>query len=265
MNEIEPGPVVSCPSCGARNRIAPHSAELRPICGRCKSPIAGSSGLRKRQTARNWIIAATVAVLAGTFVLFAAKPRGHMSVGDSMPIAAGRNTPSAPQFRYETPPLRGRNLSVTPTQPKGVWPSQLNRRLANGTLIRSGRLDGYGKLEINNGLSYDAAAKLVARLNDECVAYFYIAAGAVHSLAGVPDGNYRLLFAVGEDWDSQTELFSRASGVSEFDRPLAFETRQRNEGNFVYQEYSVMQLTLHPVPEGTARTHTISLDEFKKY
>jgi hypothetical protein len=39
---MKPG-IVICKSCGAKNRICPHSAGLRPVCGRCSSPLTQSA------------------------------------------------------------------------------------------------------------------------------------------------------------------------------------------------------------------------------
>jgi hypothetical protein len=89
---------------------------------------------------------------------------------------------------------------------------RINRKLSNGTIIRSSslRLHGSGQLTIKNGLSLDAAAKLIDKQNNLCKAYFYISSESPFTLTGVPDGNYRLLFGIGEDWDSSTLFFTRS-------------------------------------------------------
>ena len=41
--------IVQCVKCGTKNRIPPHSGELRPICGRCGAPLTpGSDGSQIR-------------------------------------------------------------------------------------------------------------------------------------------------------------------------------------------------------------------------
>lgn len=39
-------PLVTCPSCGAKNRIPPVQAGQKPVCGKCKAalPVANASG-----------------------------------------------------------------------------------------------------------------------------------------------------------------------------------------------------------------------------
>jgi thioredoxin 2 len=36
-------PVIRCPNCGVSNRLQPkHEQRLQPVCGQCKTPLAGS-------------------------------------------------------------------------------------------------------------------------------------------------------------------------------------------------------------------------------
>ncbi len=68
-------------------------------------------------------------------------------------------------------------------------------------------------------------------------------------------GTYRLRFQLGTAW-RRARGFCRLVGTSEFDRPLAFDVTESEEG----VEYSTFEVTLHPVPLGTATTHTIPND-----
>jgi hypothetical protein len=252
------GGILTCKKCGQKNRVSGHSRKLRPICGKCQTPLSESLLSLVTRLARRfapaWIGACVIlGVIALAAVANNSRSRSTaLSTSTYRPIV----TPQPQPYRV---------LPANSAQPKGDWRPEPNRRLPNGTLIRSGYLVGSGQLEINNGLSYDAVAKLVVPQTEQCVAYFYISAGALHTLANIPDGEYRLLFATGEDWDGEKAFFSRPKGVSEFSKRLSFETRRRYEGNYVYDEYSVMTLTLHPVPQGNAKTHAVSMKEFEKY
>jgi hypothetical protein len=144
-------------------------------------------------------------------------------------------------------------------------PPRINRKLSNGTIIRSSSLHGRGQLTIKNGLSLDAAAKLIDKQNNLCKAYFYISSGSPFTLTGVPDGNYRLLFGIGEDWDQATEFFTRNQAFSEFNKPMDFVTFQEQRGDSIYKNYTVMEVPPHPVPGGNIRTHSISEKEFQQY
>jgi len=244
---LVPGGILTCRKCGQRNRVSGHSRKLRPICGKCQAPLSESLVAMFSRQARRFRPALIGACIIVAVIVLAA-------------VTNNTRTSS-----YGAPPSRYRpSVPLHPQRPRDQRP-ELNRHLPNGTLIRSGYLAGSGKLEINNGLSYDAVAKLVVPETEQCIAYFYISAGAVHTLSSIPGGDYRLLFATGEDWDSTKTFFSRPKGVSEFSKRLSFETRRRYEGNYVYNEYSVMELTLHPVPQGNAKTHRVSMTEFEKY
>ena len=36
--------IVTCPNCGAKNRVSDARADLRPVCGRCKTPLDPAAG-----------------------------------------------------------------------------------------------------------------------------------------------------------------------------------------------------------------------------
>jgi thioredoxin 2 len=36
--------IVTCPTCGAKNRVDPSRSDLRPVCGRCKTPLDAGTG-----------------------------------------------------------------------------------------------------------------------------------------------------------------------------------------------------------------------------
>lgn len=238
---LVPGGILTCRKCGQKNRVTSHSRKRRPICGICQTPLYKSRFAILTRQSRLFRPA-----LIGTFAIFAV-------------IVVAAFTDNARPRSTFPPPNRYDNVEPLHPKPSKDLRFQLNRRLPNGMLIRFGYLAGSGQIEINNGLSYDAIAKLVVPKTQLCVAYFYISAGAVHTLTNIPDGNYRLLFATGEDWDSTKAFFLRPRGVSEFSKRLSFETRRRYEGNYVYDEYTVMKLTLHPVPQGNAKTHNVAM------
>ena len=260
------GGILVCRKCGTKNRVADHSRKLRPVCVHCRNPLSESMATMLGRIAFRfkpvWIGACVVVGCVMLAVLANQTPSRAPVISHAPPRI---DTPVLPPSRFEPAPQVGGIVPVNSVQSPIDSRPKSNRRLPNGTVIRSGDLDGSGKLKIDNGLSYDAAAKLVDPQTGHCVAYFYVSSGDVYTLLGIPNGNYRLLFGIGEDWDNTKGSFLRLRGISEFSERLLFETRKKYEGGDVYQEYTVLQMTLHSVPDGNARTHTVSSAEFEKY
>jgi hypothetical protein len=74
----------------------------------------------------------------------------------------------------------------------------------------------------------------------------------------IPVGNYVLEFATGRDWDVTTGSFRQDCAFSKFEEPFIFsETREANK---IWS--SINSVTLHAVPNGTARTEAISAEDF---
>lgn len=254
--------IVSCPNCGARNKISMYSTAMRPVCGQCKTPLgtaidaytpkhpsphtSRSVSARPRKTP--WAAYLTIALVAGAAAIFYA-----VFMNSPHPSSPPR-TPLSQRYQSYLPPTMAQ-----PTAPA------LNRRLPHGTMIRCAPLTGNGTLTVINGLDRDAAAKLVNKADNTCEAFFYISANSTYELPGIPDGDYRLLFGTGFDWDNSVGFFTRNAGCSEFNKPMDFETRTERRGWDTYLIYSTMEITLHAVPDGNARTHDVSATEFQRY
>jgi hypothetical protein len=135
----------------------------------------------------------------------------------------------------------------------------------NGEVLVSPTPYGNGQLIVKNGTSQDAIVKLINPDIDQIVASFYIRAKQTATLKNVPDGSYRIIFTTGKNYNSGTSLFTRNVSYSKFDKIATFSTRVRQEGNSQYTQFSIMQITLHPVVGGNAKTQNIPQREFQKY
>jgi len=153
------------------------------------------------------------------------------------------------QYRFHSPTLF--NQSYT------------NRRLANGTILSSSELNGRCLLTVRNGLSLDAVVKLVDTKDNTCKAYFYVSSGNEFKIEGFHAGTYRLKFFVGEDWDSTKQRFSRSQIFSEFDRPMFFTENEMRYGDKINYNFTTMAVTINPVINGNAPTHSITESDFK--
>lgn len=129
--------------------------------------------------------------------------------------------------------------------------------LTNGTILkkRTIYIRGDGELQIKNGTSLDAVAKLIR--DGTSVLTVYIKANSTYTILNISDGIYWLAFGQGLDWDSTTQKFRRNKQYSVFEDTFDFIT--------TYNQYTVFEVTLNPVIGGTAKTDDIPGSQFDQY
>jgi len=129
--------------------------------------------------------------------------------------------------------------------------------LPTGTVLkkRSAYLQGDGELEISNGTSYDAVAKLIR--DGASVLTVYIKANSTYTMKDISDGTYWLAFVQGTDWNADTQKFNRNAHASAFDETFEFETTAT--------QYSGWEVTLNAVAGGTAQSSDVDLSQFDQY
>ena len=139
--------------------------------------------------------------------------------------------------------------------------------LANGTVFfkNSYYLNGLGELQILNGTSLDAIAKLVNTTLNKSVFTVYIKANATYTISKVRDGNYKLFFNLVNDWDTEVKAFTVNSSYEVFEDLFDFTTSEYEEGDYIRTKYSTFEVTLNPVIGGTAETENINVVEFANY
>lgn len=139
--------------------------------------------------------------------------------------------------------------------------------LPNGSVLsqNSYYLNGLGKLQIKNGTSLDAIAKLVNTTINKSVYTVYVKANSTYTISEVKDGNYKLFFNLGNDWDTEIKAFTVNSGFEVFEDPFDFTTREYEEGDYIRTKYSTFEVTLNPVIGGTAETENVNVTEFANY
>ena len=118
--------------------------------------------------------------------------------------------------------------------------------------------NGLGKLQVANGTDVDAVAVLIDNGTGVPRRAIFIRTGESGAMTSVPAGHYRLQFQLGSDWLAERR-FCRPRGTSEFDSVLDFDEVRSGEGI----RYSIHKVTLHPVLEGSARTHVVSDQRFE--
>ena len=129
--------------------------------------------------------------------------------------------------------------------------------LTTGTILkkRSAYLQGYGELQIKNGTSEDAVAKLIR--DGTSILTVYIKANSTYTMKDISDGTYWLAFTQGLDWDAEAKTFRRGVGYSAFEETFDFETTDT--------QYSIYEVTLNPVVGGTAKTSDVNEAQFSAY
>ncbi len=144
-------------------------------------------------------------------------------------------------------------------------PLPTDRKLRNGTMINSRRLNGAGQLQVDNGLPNDAVVKVVSTDTDDCIAFFYVASNSAHKIKGIPDGDYKLMFCSGYDWDKKARCFTRDKRKSKFREPSTFTTTRERTSRGILRHSVILRVTLHRVPHGNAKADPISDAEFDRY
>jgi hypothetical protein len=107
-----------------------------------------------------------------------------------------------------------------------------------------------GYLKIENGLESDAVVVITDTSAVPIpVMAVYIRGGDTYTIDHVGVGKFKVYFAVGDNWDMSTMKFTSNKRYKRFGEWFDF-------SNYWYQ------ITLHPVPSGTAQTDYLQEDEF---
>jgi hypothetical protein len=134
------------------------------------------------------------------------------------------------------------------------------RSLPSDPILISQAMGG-GSLEVSNGTNRDAYVKLVEPLSHTLVTAFHVKSNSTFTVNQIPDGTYRVIFALGKNWNPKTQSFTQSKSFAKFDKPLNFTTMQLSDRI----QYRVFRITLHPVAGGKARTSGVNEQEFKRY
>lgn len=130
------------------------------------------------------------------------------------------------------------------------------RRLGNGSFIRKGTLNGRSSLEIDNGAPRDAVVS-VMRGGSKAFSV-YVRKKAKFKVRGVRDGNYKIYFTHGVDWDGKSKAFTRECSFEQFQKTVKFKT------TFTATQirWHDWRITLHTISGGNARTAPVDPDDF---
>jgi hypothetical protein len=218
-----------------------------------------------------WITLVGIIVVGALLLISQNNPR---SVMDKYPDAPRFKQPVPPPSspppatsnnEAEIPPPVRQRLALTDPTAKSTGASSslsnappkplLNRSLPNGTELVEPTGDGLGTLLVRNGTGQDAYVKLAD--SNRVHRQVFMTARSEVMIDKISPCRCRVLFASGVDWDGQR--FTRSRSFKAFDDLFEFE--EMTVGNRI--KYATFEITLNPTPEGKAKTHGISEEEFE--
>jgi hypothetical protein len=136
---------------------------------------------------------------------------------------------------------------------------RLASSLPTGTRIIADQANsGSGELETVNGTGHDACVILMDVDTALRVRKVYIKAQDSYSLDHLTQGNYRVLFTTGVDWDDAGERFNRNASYFEFGKILSYREHSDSE----YLHFDRHSITLNAVPHGNVHPKPITEAEF---
>lgn len=255
--------VVSCLHCNGRLRLPDVKKSILVTCPHCKNKFIVDHTTVKLQQ--------NVKIQSPSHIKFLKQK--HVTAGvvfsililliiGGLSFYQSWKDKSKPNLQEQKPSLieeaRPRIESVSPPM-----------SLPNGTEITPARKNGHSMLTVDNGTSNDATIKLVyVDRPKKHYRFAYVKAKSKISLQNINSGNYYLQFCMGQDWDQQTKKFKRDLSYARFNEPMEFnefkEEISRDDKIIERVKYSRVSVTLHPVVAGTARTHSISKEDFEE-
>tara|TARA_Y100000310_G_scaffold341968_1_gene443130 strand:+ start:50 stop:790 length:741 start_codon:yes stop_codon:yes gene_type:complete len=214
---------------------------------------APKSTFLKKINWRKLLLNRYVAILLGVIFIV------WISAGDGTSYNSGTKSPLPAPVQQDSSDRKSLEeiFDSNPQDSNNLDLSAFDVSLANGTILKKSSvyLYGDGELQIKNGTSLDAVAKLIR--GGTSVLTVYIKANSTYTMTNISDGVYWLAFAQGLNWDSTTQKFRRNVQYSAFEDTFDFETTNT--------QYTIFEVTLNPVIGGTAETSSVDPAQFNAY
>jgi hypothetical protein len=170
---------------------------------------------------------------------------GYYELGTALPPAA------TSEFKYSLPIAKPIVAYIDNTPNGFVFKNRLN--------------NGKGELSVSNGRNENAVLKLIDLSRQESVFSVMIRSGSDYSISGIPDGRYKVLFALGHGWSNELNAFQDSYGYSAFKEDFIFKALLERNGAYQQWSYDKCSITLNPVIGGNAKTEKLNENEFTKY
>ncbi len=187
-------------------------------------------------------------------------PADKYDFGD-IPYAVPRTEETPPEVakpKYvSTNPFDGDEQPSLNRKPAPVPPAN-PRFLTNGTQWGNARARGRGILRIQNGQALDAVGAIFQLNSTSPDLAVYVRRHESAELGAIAPGTYAIRFSSGIDWDDGTRRFTYAVAYSQFEQPTVY-AETETSGRVSFKK---VEVTLHSVPDGRARTLKISAAQF---
>ncbi|WP_404790396.1 hypothetical protein [Altericista sp. CCNU0014] len=233
----------TCMYCNQKNLLIKRLTKEVCRCDRCQSQLSNllvSSTLQPQSALEGGkIISFSVLVSVGLLVFPVGTALGS---SQSLPL-------SFPPITSQPKPL-----------PNPPIITASNRSLPSDPVFVSQAMGG-GSLEVSNGTNRDAYVKLIEPLSRTLVTAFHVKSNSTLTVNQIPDGTYRVIFALGKNWNPKTQSFTQSKSFAKYDKSLNYTTMQFSD----QIQYKAFRITLHPVTGGQARTSGVNEQEFKSY
>lgn len=113
-------------------------------------------------------------------------------------------------------------------------------------------------LEIRNGSGGPAIVKVRNSFSNKMTASFYVSNNATAEFRGIPDGSYRIQYAVGDMLRADCRSFFNTAAVGQF--PGVEQLQTETTSNQIITQH--LTYTLYVVPSGTVRPQSLSVAAF---
>lgn len=143
--------------------------------------------------------------------------------------------------------MPSRSLAKAPTQPHHPIPNGFE-------IIPLQDSSGHGTLKITNGTTEDAAVKVIDNSSRKVRRFVYVQSNHEVLLERISPCSCSIRFTLGKDWDQTLRKFLQNPSFFQFKNPFDF-----RETKTAFRNY---EITLHPVPNGNARTTPLSDRDF---
>jgi len=285
-DEIHAGKMLRCATCGRPVQIGPSAessqlSNLRDGAGGSHAWPGWLSAVRERTSAiparfrfRNKFSLLSLGTLCACGCIFLARyylgqptreapasgaPVAEQSEANNVGFRAAVSSPGMVQESTVDQHATSGSIFAPPAHVVPSAVPEQDRRLPSGTRISpdSGPA-GRGQLTIDNSSGQDSVVKVVSLEEGRLVRHVFVQRGATVNLSHLHEGDYKVLFAVGEDWDRARFRFTRYQGFFEFGKSLDFTETELSNG----VEYSHHSITLYTTPLGNVKREVISEAEF---